>query len=412
MELHDAIGIDPDAFGCVACLVRRSGTKATIKSFSLTPRGRDALLKFILSIPDALVGIEGRRGQSSPLEEFFEDKGITYYSIPAVNIASYRTAMVGAQKNNRDDARAVSEFLLDLETKNRLDVFMQKDETDEELRLLARERLMIGQEMTVLANRLWKILKRCANDLYLALSGNGDDDTKKTRIASRRLLNLFVAMPELSQWSTCSEEAILQLSGGKRLQGWDNFLATVRTPIGKPVGFGHVLVIKNLAQSLLQMIDQKEQLEQALEQSVEERPAVKALRDNYVGMGTFSAALIAEEIVTIDRFKNDDHLASYAGLTKRDCSTGSGSMQRQSTSCNKRLKSAFISFAKSYLHNNKGSHIDKYHQNLLKRGMSRMEALKRIARALEREVYRFLKQHALAAATTSRVAYESGKSVA
>ena len=109
------------------------------------------------------------------------------------------------------------------------------------------------------------------------------------------------------------------------------------------------------------------------------------MRDHYKGMGNFTAALICGEIGTIRRFRDDDHLASYAGLTKRDYSTGKNLNQQQPASCNKRLKTAFIGFAKAYLLNNKGSHLQKYHQHLLKRGLSRMEALKRISRALARD---------------------------
>jgi transposase len=396
MELHDAIGIDPDSRGCVACLVMRNGEKPIAKSFSLTARGREALAAFIARDPGVLVGIEGRRGQSSPLEAFFEQSGIAYYSLPAVNVGNYRTAMVGAQKNNQNDARAVAEFLLDLEAKDQLGSFVQPEKVDDELRILARERLRMGEDLTVLTNRLWKALKESANDLYLALSG-GDEDVGKTNLHTMRFLRLCAACPDVSKWSALSEDDIKKLSGNKGPRGWEKFLRTVQTPIAAPVGAGHQLVLKQTAEGLLQMLVQKAELEKTLETIVAERPLVLALRDNYKGMGNFSAALIAEEIVSISRFKNDDHLASYAGLTKRDYSTGANTNQRQAASCNKRLKDAFITFARTYLLFNKGSHLAKYHEHLVKTGMSRMEALKRIARVLARDVYRFMKQQQIEA---------------
>jgi transposase len=406
MQLHDAIGIDPDSRGCVACLVKRTGEPKTVRTFPLTNRGREALAIFIASVPGVLVGIEGRRGQSSPLESFFEERSIPYHTVPALNISSYRSAMVGQQKNNRDDARSVAEFLLDIEAKGRLDEYARHDKPDEDLRILARERQRLGQEMTVFENRLWKLLMDCAHDLYLVLNGSGDEETGKTSMASRRLLRLFVALPDISRWSALNDDELCELSGGKRATGWENFASTVRTPLNlhKPIGFGHQLIIKNTAETLLQMIEQKAQLDGALESAINDRPLVKALRNHYVGMGSYTAALIAEEIITIDRFKNDDRLASYAGLTKRSYSTGSNLNQRKSSSCNKRLKSAFITFAKGYLRCNKDSHLARYHQHLLQTGMSRMEALKRIARSLAREVHRNLKQ--------MTVENEGGKSVA
>jgi transposase len=385
MELHNAIGIDPDSRGCVACMVRRNGERPVIKNFTLTSRGREELVSFLTREPNALIGIEGRRGQSSPLEALFERNGITHYSIPAVNIGSYRTAMVGSQKNNRDDARAVAEFLLDLEAKGQLPSYTSPEKVDVELRILARDRLQIGQDITVHVNRLWKAFKESANDLYLALAGV-DEDSGTMNLCTKRFLRLCVNCPDVSKWSRLTEEKL------KKARGWETFVRIVRTKVEKPLGIASQLTIKHTAENLLRLIEQKEELEAALEELAKERPAVVVLRDHYKGQGTFYASLITEEVITISRFKNDDHLASYSGLTKRDFSTGKNSNQRHASSCNKRLKNAFIGFARSYLLFNKGSHLEKYHQHLLKMGMSRMEALKRIARALVRDVYRFMKE--------------------
>jgi transposase len=391
MELHNAIGIDPDSRGCVACLVKRNGEKSIARTFTLTSHGREEIASFLARDPGTLIGIEGRRGQSSPLETMFERKGIKYYSIPAVKIGSYRTAMVGSQKNNRDDARAVAEFLLDLEAKGQLPSFAPPEKVDEELRILARDRLQIGQDLTVHFNRLWKAFKEGANDLYLALAGV-DEEAIKMNLCSKRLLRLCVSFPDVSKWINLSETELKEISGGKEARGWETFVRIVKTKVDKPLGLAHQYAIKHTAENLLQLIEQKAELEAALEMLVAERPAVTALRDHYSGLGTFGASLIAEEVVTISRFKNDDRLASYSGLTKRDYSTGMNSTQRHPSSCNKRLKTAFISFARTYLLFNKGSHLEKYHQHLLKTGMSRMEALKRVARALVRDVYRFIKE--------------------
>ncbi len=410
MELHDAIGIDPDSKGCVACLVKRLGGKAITKTFPLTSRGREALASFIGSVPGVLVGIEGRRGQSSPIEVFLEEQDIAYHTIPALNVSSYRSAMVSQQKSNREDAQAVAEFLLDIEAKGRLGEYARHDKPDAELRILARERLRLGQEMTVYENRLWKLVKESAHDLYLALTGSGDEATAKTSMASRRLLRLFIAMPDITRWTGLSDDELLECSGGKKANGWDNFSTTVRTPLahGVHIGRGAQVVMRNTAQILLQLLDQKAQLEAELESAVDERPVAKALRDHYAGIGSFTAALLVSEIITIERFANDDRLASYAGLTKRSYSTGTNLNQRRSSSCNKRLKTAFITFAKGYLRCNKDGHLGKYHQHLLKRGMSRMEALMRVARGLARDLYRQLRVLSAGAVDEEKI----GKSVA
>ncbi len=143
--LHDAIGIDPDSLAGVAALVRRNGTKPEILRFPLSPKGRADLTKFIRKFPDVLVGIEGCHGQSLPLEELFDQASIRYYSVPPSRIENYRKAMVGSNKNNPADARAVAEFLLDLEAKGQLERFVPPPPPDQELQSLARRRLSHGQ---------------------------------------------------------------------------------------------------------------------------------------------------------------------------------------------------------------------------------------------------------------------------
>lgn len=393
MSQHDAIGIDPDSCACVATLVRRDGTKPISKKFLLTSKGRNELAGFIESVPNCLVGIEGRRGQSSPLEDFFSKKEIVFYSVPALKIENYRKAMVGVNKNNANDARAVAEFLLDLENKNQLKLYSEPEKVDTELRLLARQRYSLGQILSSYSNKLWKILKLMANDLYVALKGEDDNQTSKIRLASRRFLNLLLAQPEISTWIDLSKEELLELSGGKKTRGWENFVEVIQNSCKSivPLGVGSKLVITQTVKTMLDLMDQKAELDFVIEALIDERPVGKALVVKYKGLGAFSAALLIEEIITINRFKNDDHLASYCGMTKRDCSTGKGDRQIQPYGYNSRMKYAFLNFAKGYLLNNKGSHLDKYHTQLLKRGMSRLEALKRIGRALLRETYRFLK---------------------
>ena len=58
---------------------------------------------------------------------------------------------------------------------------------------------------------------------------------------------------------------------------------------------------------------------------------------------------------------------------------------------NHRLKNAFFSAAKNITLHNPDSHLAGCYRSLLKRGMSITEALKRVARALARTIYRELK---------------------
>jgi hypothetical protein len=57
---------------------------------------------------------------------------------------------------------------------------------------------------------------------------------------------------------------------------------------------------------------------------------------------------------------------------------------------NHRLKDVFMTAARNFVLYNPDSHLAGYHRNLVKRGMSSLEATRRVARALVRVIYRTL----------------------
>src|SRR5208283_4348484 len=57
---------------------------------------------------------------------------------------------------------------------------------------------------------------------------------------------------------------------------------------------------------------------------------------------------------------------------------------------NRRLKDAFMTAGKNVVYFNPDSHLAGYHRNLIKAGMPKLGATKRVARALVRVIYRRL----------------------
>jgi hypothetical protein len=96
------------------------------------------------------------------------------------------------------------------------------------------------------------------------------------------------------------------------------------------------------------------------------------------------------EIIDIRRFPREDSLACYSGLGMKEHPTGASSRMVPTQLFNHRLKDAFMTAARNFVLYNPESHLAGYHRNLLKRGMSSMEATKRVARALVRVIYRKL----------------------
>ena len=74
----------------------------------------------------------------------------------------------------------------------------------------------------------------------------------------------------------------------------------------------------------------------------------------------------------------------------REHSTGQTTNMVPTQLFNHRLKDAFMTAARNVVYYNPDSHIAGYHRNLVKAGMSPLEATKRVARALVRVIYRKL----------------------
>jgi hypothetical protein len=117
--------------------------------------------------------------------------------------------------------------------------------------------------------------------------------------------------------------------------------------------------------------------------------AVHALKQ-MPGIATRTAATLIAEIIDIRRFPREDSLACYSGLGMREHSTGATVRMVPTQLFNHRLKDTFITAARNFVLYNPESHLAGYHRNLVKGGMSSMEATKRVARALVRVIYRTL----------------------
>jgi len=75
-------------------------------------------------------------------------------------------------------------------------------------------------------------------------------------------------------------------------------------------------------------------------------------------------AQIVSEIADISRFPNDDHLAFYAGLGRREHKTGDGTTERSTFMFNHRLKNTFFTAARNYTLYNPDSHLTSYYRSL------------------------------------------------
>jgi len=148
-------------------------------------------------------------------------------------------------------------------------------------------------------------------------------------------------------------------------------------------------MIKNTTEQIILLKQQLAEIKKMIEELTKDNKAVKTL-EQYKGIGIMTASTLTAEIVDIRRFVKDDNLASYAGLAKREHKTGKNEKEVPSCLFNHRLKNVFMTAARNYVLFNPDSHLAGYYRNMVKEGMKKTDARKRVARALVRVFFRAL----------------------
>jgi hypothetical protein len=148
-------------------------------------------------------------------------------------------------------------------------------------------------------------------------------------------------------------------------------------------------LIRSSAQQIERCKAEQAEITRMLELLTADNAAVQVLKQMR-GIGTRTAATMIAEIIDIRRFAREDSLACYSGLGMKEHSTGNSLRMVPTQLFNHRLKDVFMTAARNFVLYNPDSHLAGYHRNLVKRGMSSLEATRRVARALVRVIYREL----------------------
>ena len=284
------------------------------------------------------------------------------------------------------EAEAVARYALALESQGKLNNYKRVWFPDAELQGLTRSYAQRTQQMTAEVNRLWKLLKVASVDLYLTLGGTHPEaEIDENVLQKQGILALLAAKADIWEWKTFTGSDFLQAMGGRSSSGRQKLIVELQkvTRTFQPIPASLALMIQNAANQILLLKKQQREIRKTLEVITRDNKAVKAL-EGYKGISTITASTMVAEIIDIRRFVRDDSLASYAGLGMKELSTGSRSTMVHGSLFNHRLKNIFITAAKNYVLYNPDSHLAGYYRNLMKGGMSQLEARKRVARALVR----------------------------
>jgi hypothetical protein len=191
--------------------------------------------------------------------------------------------------------------------------------------------------------------------------------------------------------SGASEAALLEAMGGlsspfrRRIVQRLHALSTYFPPCSPSLA----LLIQASTLRISMLKGQLAAITAMLDTITQDNAAVMALRQTR-GIATLTASTVAAEIIDIRRFSSEDSPTCYAGLGRKEHSTGQSTRMVPSSLFNHRLKDAFMTAARNVVRFNPDSHLAGYCSNLIKTGMSPLEASMRVARALVRVLYRTL----------------------
>jgi transposase len=392
--MRKAIGIDPDSKGYICCLVDAGKEQTARKGYVTTVKDLESLLRWVKGEGEVIVAIEGSNGFSRPVEQAFRKEQVVFYSLRPSDVSKFRKVVLGRNKNNEKDAESVARFSLALQDQGKLEKFRRVWFPDESLRLLTRGYERKSKELTAEINRMWKVLRVASPDLYLALGGfNPEVEISEKVLQNQGILLLLEQKPDLYEWRSLSMEAFRAAMGGGNYRGREKLIGELKnlSATFSPILPAVSLLIKNSAQTILQMKRQLNEMKKMIREITAENPAIKALEQKK-GISVITSSTLLAEIIDIRRFANDDRLASYSGLGRSEYSSGDRNRMIPNPQFNHRLKDIFMTAAKNFVRYNPDSHLSGYFRNLVKkRGMKSNEAYKRVARALVRVIFRILR---------------------
>ena len=396
MKIRKAIGIDPDSQSLVCVLVDPLITgQIKNRSFSLTNDGLTNFVKWVKKEDDIIIALEGLNGQSRPIEDELRKNKLVFYSFKPSDVKKFRESVLGRNKNNKRDAEAAARYAISLESQNKLENYKRVWFADAALQNLTREYERITKKITEEVSTLWKAIKAMSQDLYLLLGGNHPDSNIKTNILQQKgILALLTEEIDVSEWKNMSESEILAIMGGKKYKNREKQIVELKKIVSEihTVFPADMLVAKNTVTRLVLAKSQKHDVEKMIKQITADNLNVQTL-SALDGIGTVTASIIVAETIEIRRFINDDRYASYSGFGMNQKSTGPETKPQRlvhTRNFNHRLKNAFMTASKSFVLHNPESHLAGYFKNLRKKGLSIIEARKRVARALIRKFFKML----------------------
>lgn len=301
---------------------------------------------------DMVVGLEDVNCYGTHMVEELRKEGFHIRYVPAILTERERKSSTKQSKSDYVDAKRVGKVILSKfeETLPAKESIANEAElqTAQTLDLLLMERRDLVKEKTILKNQLHALLHQYYGDHY--------SDAFKKPFNDKAIV---FYRTDLGQHAV-EEKKILATSIVRRI----NRLVLVEKQI---VGIsGELSVIGKSSKEVL------------------------ALTNTIHGCGMVTACSIMAELTTIKRFKSKDNLASYAGVSPREHSSGRKNKLHTNPFGNRRFNRSLHTIALSQIACKGDPEGKEYYQKKLKEGKTKLWALRCLKRQISKRVFHIL----------------------
>lgn len=280
------------------------------------------------------VAMEGYNGWARPLDGQILHRGWRLYNVNNLKLARYKEIFPAPAKTDAIDARRILElFQLSAHVpvaREALQEVASAPAVNDKLKRLTRRRKQLVLERVRIVNRLHADLHAVSPGLA-GITGD---------VANTWFLNFLTCREDMTQLARLQRKTLLAIDAigqkyASQIQVWQQ--AAAFAPDVDIVG---PMIVQD-ARRVKALNADIDQLDKAIKVAVSESELAQTIQ-SIPGFGDISAAELAGEMGTLERFASEAGLAVYTGMAALDNSSGKKTAARSPRQVNTRAKAAMM----------------------------------------------------------------------
>lgn len=380
------IGID---IGSISHSVAINSDGILIQEFEISHsnQGFDSFFKTVdkLAIKHhakVTVAMEGYNGWARPFDTLVLEHGYTLYNVNNLKLARFKEIFPASAKTDSIDARKIVE-LFSLQkhlpvAKKVLQEIKPANLVNAQLKKLTRRRKQLVEEKIAISNRFGSDLQAEIPDLK-TITKSVDN------LWFLRFITFRDNIVSLSRLHKSSIESIPYMSykNVEKIVAWQKDARFTKSIIYTGA------MLQDDALRLLELKSKIAQLDKQIKTLIPSSLIATRIQ-TIPGFAHVSAATLAGEIDTFDRFESEASLALYLGVTNLDNSSGKYKGSKRNFATNKQAKMAIITATMKHT-----QHVEeskRYLEKKISEGKKYQQAIRSMARHLVRVIWNMIQQ--------------------